>query len=54
MMLRLWLFATRIAIAASYATLGACDPDKAGTLAWPFGLLVALVAIWDLATLRRA
>lgn len=50
--LRVWLFATRVALAASYTTLGVSDPACAGALAWPFGLTVALVAAWDLTRLR--
>lgn len=53
-MIRLWLFAARAAVAASYLTLAVARPGVAGDLAAPYGLLVLVVFVLDLLDARRS
>jgi hypothetical protein len=50
---RVWLFALRLAVAASYLTLAIADPSTAGDLAGPYAAVVLVVAVIDLRTARR-
>lgn len=52
-MTRVWLFAARAAVAASYLTLILADTDTASTLAGPYAAVVLCVAIVDLVSARR-
>ena len=47
-MIGLWMFAFRIALATAYVTLAVVQPTAAGRLAFPFGLTVLAIAIFDL------
>ena len=53
-MTRMWLFAARAAIAASYLTLAVADLDTAADLAGPYAALVLIVAVSDLYAARRS
>lgn len=53
-MIRLWAFAARVALAASYLTLAIADATTAADLAGPYAALVLLVAVVDLLRARRS
>ena len=53
-MIRLWLFAARAAVAASYLTLALARPSTAGALAAPYAALVLVVFVLDLLDARRS
>ena len=52
-MTTVWLFAARVAVAASYLTLALTHSDAAATVAGPYAAVVLCVAVVDLWTFRR-